>query len=39
MEYLEEYDLKISEVEKKILIEVLWNQLIAVKFKNKININ
>ncbi len=39
MEYLEEYDLKISEVEKKILIEVLWNQLIAVKFKNKINIS
>lgn len=38
-EYLKKYDLKISEVEKKILIEVLWNQLIAVKFKKKLNIN
>jgi peptidyl-prolyl cis-trans isomerase SurA len=39
VEYLSEYDLKISEVEKKILIEVLWNQLITVKFKKKLNIN
>ncbi len=37
--YLNEYDLKISEVEKKILIEVLWNQLVTLKFKDKININ
>ena len=39
IDYLEKYDLKISEVEKKILIEVLWNQLIAIKFKKKLNIN
>ena len=34
--YLEDFDLNLKEVKKKILIEVLWNQLIASKYNNKI---
>ena len=37
--YLNNYQLKIADVEKKILIEVLWNQLIASRYSDKININ
>ena len=37
--YLENYNLKISDIEEKLTIEVLWNQLIASKYKDKININ
>ena len=37
--YLNKYQLKITDVEKKILIEVLWNQLIASRYSDKININ
>ncbi len=37
--YLKDFDLSLVEVKKKILIEVLWNQLIASKYNNKININ
>ena len=37
--YLEDFDLNLKEVKKKILIEVLWNQLIASKYNNKINID
>ncbi len=38
-DYLENYNLKISDIEKKLTIEVLWNQLIASKYRDKININ
>tara|TARA_B100000767_G_C19723845_1_gene518555 strand:- start:280 stop:1230 length:951 start_codon:yes stop_codon:yes gene_type:complete len=37
--YLNNYQLKISDVEKKITIEVLWNQLITSRYNDKININ
>ena len=37
--YLKDYDLKISDIETKITIEALWNQLIIQKYSNKININ
>ena len=37
--YLKQYDLRLNDVKKRIEIEVLWNQLIASKFKDQININ
>jgi peptidyl-prolyl cis-trans isomerase SurA len=37
--YLKDYDLKISDIEKKITIEALWNQLIIQKYSTKISIN
>ena len=38
-EYLDNYNLEVDEVGKKILIETLWNQLIFNKFNKNININ
>ena len=38
-EYLDNYNLEVDEVGKKILIETLWNQLIFEKFNKNININ
>ena len=37
--YLSSYNLDLSTVEDKIKTEILWNQLIYVKFVNQININ
>tara|TARA_B110001450_G_scaffold158754_1_gene148095 strand:- start:13 stop:951 length:939 start_codon:yes stop_codon:yes gene_type:complete len=37
--YLKQYDLRLNDVKKRIEIEVLWNQLIASKFEDQININ
>tara|TARA_Y100001970_G_C14254259_1_gene874030 strand:+ start:2380 stop:3345 length:966 start_codon:yes stop_codon:yes gene_type:complete len=37
--YLSEFDLSLKEVEKKIKIEILWNQLISSKFSSQIDIN
>ena len=37
--YLKDYDLKISDIETKITIEALWNQLIIQKYSAKISIN
>ena len=37
--YLKEFDMSLSEVEEKIRIEILWNQLIGAKFTNQIDIN
>ena len=37
--YLKDYDLTINEIETKITIEALWNELIIQKYKLKININ
>jgi peptidyl-prolyl cis-trans isomerase SurA len=37
--YLKDYDLDLEEVEKKITIDALWNELIIQKYKNKITIN
>ena len=37
--YLKTFELSINEVKKKLNIEMLWNQLIAAKYKDKININ
>mgnify|MGYP001014307450 CR=1 FL=1 len=37
--YLNKFDISLTEVEQKIKIEVLWNQLIVNKFKNQINID
>ena len=37
--YLEKFNLKIEDVEKKISIEILWNQLVSLKYKDKISIN
>ena len=37
--YLKNYNLTLSEVKEKIKIEILWNQLIKIKYSNKININ
>ena len=34
--YLKKFELEIADVEKKISIEVLWNQLIGSKFRDKI---
>tara|TARA_B100000767_G_scaffold21247_1_gene19082 strand:+ start:5130 stop:6050 length:921 start_codon:yes stop_codon:yes gene_type:complete len=38
-DYLEKNDLKIKDVEKKITIESLWNELIVRKYNSKIEIN
>ena len=37
--YLNEFDLSLKEVENKIKIEILWNQLISSKFSGQIDIN
>ena len=37
--YLDTYNLSIDDIEKRVKIEVLWNQLIAEKYRDKININ
>ena len=37
--YLSEYGLKFEKVKKKIEIELMWNRLIGVKYKNQINVN
>ena len=37
--YLKNYDLKISDIETKITIDALWNQLIMQKYSSKISIN
>ena len=38
-EYLLQFNISISTVIEKIKIEVIWNQLIAEKFNNQINVN
>ena len=38
-DYLSNYNLKVSDIEKKLTIEVLWNQLITSMYNDKININ
>ena len=37
--YLETFDFSLADVEKKLKIEVMWNQLIAEKFKSQITID
>jgi len=37
--YLKNYDLNLEEVEKKITIDALWNELIIKKYSSKITIN
>ena len=37
--YLKNYDLKIIDIEKKITIDALWNELIIKKFSSKVIIN
>ena len=37
--YLNEYDLEYKTVKDKIRIEMLWNSLIGVKYKNQVNID
>ncbi len=37
--YLDDFNISLNEVIKKIKIELLWNQLIVRKFSNQININ
>ena len=37
--YLKNYDLKIIDIEKKITIDALWNELIIKKYSSKINVN
>jgi len=37
--YLDEYDVSLNEVKKKIKIEILWNQLIGKKFASQISID
>lgn len=37
--YLSKYDLELNEVRKKAEIEILWNELIRMKYQNQININ
>ena len=37
--YLNDYNLTINEIEAKITIEALWNELIIKKYKSKITIN
>jgi peptidyl-prolyl cis-trans isomerase SurA len=37
--YLKNYDLKISDIETKITIDALWNQIIIQKYSSKISIN
>ena len=38
-DYLKSFDLSVEEVKEKIKLEILWNQLIGVKFKDQINID
>ena len=37
--YLSEFDVSLNEVEDKIKIEILWNQLISSKYKNQIDVD
>ena len=37
--YLKDYDLKTSDIEKKITIDALWNELIIKKYSSKVVIN
>ena len=37
--YLKSYDLKISDIERKITIDALWNEIIIKKYSSKITIN
>tara|TARA_B110000027_G_C16121591_1_gene303359 strand:- start:2059 stop:2979 length:921 start_codon:yes stop_codon:yes gene_type:complete len=37
--YLKEYDLNLSNIEKKIQIEALWNELIANKYLSKVDVD
>ena len=37
--YLKKYDLKISDIKKKITIDALWNELIIKKYASKVAIN
>tara|TARA_B110000483_G_scaffold223691_1_gene281783 strand:- start:84 stop:1001 length:918 start_codon:yes stop_codon:yes gene_type:complete len=37
--YLKNYDLKLSDIKKKIIIDALWNELIIKKYGSKITIN
>jgi peptidyl-prolyl cis-trans isomerase SurA len=37
--YLKEYDLKISDIETKVAIDALWNELIIKKYTSRITIN
>jgi peptidyl-prolyl cis-trans isomerase SurA len=37
--YLKDYDLNLKEVEKKMTIDALWNELIIKKYNSKITIN
>ena len=37
--YLKNYDLKISDIKKKITIDALWNELIVKKYSSKVAIN
>tara|TARA_B110000259_G_scaffold25506_1_gene26257 strand:- start:12 stop:929 length:918 start_codon:yes stop_codon:yes gene_type:complete len=37
--YLKNYDLKISDIKKKITIDALWNELIIKKYDSKVAIN
>ena len=39
LNYIKNYNLNINEIEKKITIETLWNELIYYKFSNKVKIN
>ena len=38
-EYLDNFNLNLTTVKKKIEIEIFWNRLVFEKFKNQININ
>ena len=38
-EHLASYDLSVDDLKNKLLIEILWNQLIVTKYQDKININ
>ena len=37
--YLKKFDLEIKDIEEKIKIDALWNELIIAKYNSKININ
>ena len=39
LRYIQDYNVNINTIEKKISIEAIWNQLIVSKFKDKIKIN
>lgn len=38
-DYLETFDLKLTDIKTKFEIEILWNELIKKKFSNQLNIN